>query len=296
MATQLTIFDILTPPPPPPAVAAAPILSRRDRERAEWEAFRAKQDAAEAAGEIETIKWGKGDRTRGPSYHLDLWQDGEGWRIRQSLATGMGGSWGQFTCNTFPTRQDAMLAAFRDQLRRSADFIVVDHDSRKDERAQHEQLVRWIVGRLIPGADLDTEYREMLRIATAREKRRTTAFRAVYDLHGRVEAIMKSIEIYAYGGSFQGGLMHNKAAKPCSGRGADPLGHAKAWPAEWAISGHAPDALSVTIYPRDGQTDSKTVRAAHDALSIALSEPIIMAAEDAPYPHGNWTWDEEGAA
>lgn len=281
------------------AVMANPMLDidpiSDDREP--WETFRTRQEAAFEAEVIETLTWGKGDRTRGPNYTLDLWRDGHGWRYRVSVALGNGGSWGQFSRLQWASREAAMLHAFRGRLRRIAARL-----QQRDECGEHansQQLAEWIITQADPllfgGANLANEFAQMCAEETARECRRRIALAAVHDLHARAQAVLRQVGVDAYGGGWDGGLIQNKTIKESPGAGADPVAHAAAWPAEWKVVGHAPDRLGIAIFPRQDQEDSDTVRAVIAALTQALPEPVELEdyGDGRPYyPLRGWTWDE----
>lgn len=265
--------------------------------REPWDAFRPKQEVAEESRVIETLTWGKGTRSAGPNYTLDLWQDGDGWRYRVGVALGNGGSWGQFSLAKWATREAAMLHAFRRQLSNTARRL--QYVDECGEHANHRKLAAWIFAQADPilfgGINLEREFAEMLDVERARERRRGIALRAVDDLHKRAESVLRDIDVDAYGGSWDQGLIQNKEIKIMSGAGPNPAAHAVAWPAEWGIVGHAPDTLGVGIFPRQGQADNVAVKRAAEALRAALPEPVIV--EDYSdgrryYPLPKWTWDE----
>lgn len=290
LARQLDLFALITPPPP----AAAPI---DDRRREDWETFRARQEAAIGAGQVETLHWGKPDRTRGPSFYLDLWHDGPGWRVRTSIAMGMGGSWGQFSHTLFPTREAAMIAAFRGQLRSTARALATRSDDKVRQR-EMPRLAAWCIAQndpLMTGVDLQREYDDMIEQESAREARRGAALSAVGDLARRATQLLRDAGVSAYSGAWDGGLIMDADQPMSGGAGADPEGHARKWPAEWSVSGNAPGAIGITLSLRKGQADSPAVATAKAALD-ALAVPVIIddrEADGRPYhPLPRWTWDQ----
>ena len=304
-------LDLFAPPPPPPVIAATKRTRRADVDQFECDlsAAHAATDRAKAAGTIERLAWGeatKGSYVRfgKPAYLLQFYQDGGIWYAREELSlfnssSSSGPFWpvedriGQTEINT---REAVILFHIRRLLRNAATAMARPHGDGETRAKQYAKLAEWAIAQcpaLIYGIDMAAEFASLREAADAREDRRCTAFHAAYDLAERAKAVLSSIDVDAYSGSTTTGLIHNKSIKNWPGKGEDAEGHARAFPAEWAISGHAPAALSITFYPRTGQTDAPTVRAAIDALTIALSEPILIAEEDAPYPHGNWTWEDK---
>jgi hypothetical protein len=302
-------LDLFAPPSPPPVIAAKP---SRPAHALAFEQQRATVDGstarAESAGRIERLTWGEGAKD-GPmrwgkgGYRLEIYEDGGQWFAREELAMHNGGSSGPFWPvrdvrgrTSLDTREAVILFHMRKLLKSAATSMARPYGDEEARAKQFAKLAAWSIAQcptLIYGVDLAAEFATLCEAEKLREERRCIALDAVHDLAKRVDAVMKSIDVDAYSGSWDAGLIHNKAVKDWPGKGADPVGHAKAWPAEWAISGHAPAALSVTIYPRVGQAESRSVRAAVGALTIALAEPILIADEDAPYPHGNWKWEDQ---
>lgn len=303
-------MDLFAPPPPPPVITASKPHHRSDVDQFERDlaAAHAATDRAKSAGTIERLAWGeatKGSYVRfgKPAYLLEFYEDGGQWHAREELSLHNCGGSGPFWPvhdrigrTEIRTREAVILFHMRGLLKRAANSMARPHGDEETRAKQLAKLAAWAIEQcptLIYGVDLASEFASLREAADAREDRRSAAFHAVYDLAERAKAVLASIDVDAYSGSATTGLIHNKAVKDWPGKGADPVGHAKAWPAEWAISGHAPAALSITIYPRKGQAESQTVRAAVDALTIALAEPILIADEDAPYPHGNWKWEDQ---
>lgn len=281
------------------AVMAKPLLDTApiSLDREAWDTFRPKQEAAEESGVIETLTWGKGTRSAGPNYTLELWLDGNGWRYRVGVALGNGGSWGQFSHAKWASREAAMLHAFRTQLQRTAARL--QQRDEMGEHTNHGQLTNWIFALADPmlfgGINLEREFSEMLDLEKAREHRRGIALAAVHDLHKRAQAVLRQIDVDAYGSGWDGGLIQNKATAPLRNGAVVRIAHAAQWPAEWSIIGHAPGALGVGIYPREGQATNDAVQRAAEALRAALPEQVIV--EDFSdgrryYPLPKWTWDE----
>ena len=262
---------------------------RHHRDREAWESFRARWEEVEEAGQIETLIFGNAMSSRAPSYHLSLWNDDGGWRIKEDYALGDCGGGGPFGRERYRSREAAILTGFRKKMWSLAGMVVSTRQDGAAGRAQADQLARWMISRSPPlrfgGINLADEWEVMKVVEAERARLRSIAVRSAYDLHERAEAVAKDLGTYTYGGGLLSGLLINRdSSKPYS----DPGG----FPAEWAICGLAPDALEITIYPREGQSASPTVLAALSAFQEQLSVTVNLATEDAGYPRARVVWND----
>lgn len=124
---------------------------------------------------------------------------------------------------------------------------------------------------------------------------RGAALRAVGALAAAIDAAMQGAGLWAYGGSWDAGLVINRDAPSSPGAGADPDAHACQWPATWHICGHSPDAMFVEVRPRDGQRDSVTVRNTVKTISSVPGANVRLESEISPAPYasyGRWRWGD----
>ena len=122
---------------------------------------------------------------------------------------------------------------------------------------------------------------------------RGAALRAVGELAASIDAAMRDAGLWAYGGSWDAGLVINRDAPSSPGAGADPVAHAHQWPATWHICGHSPDALFVEVRPRDGQRGSATVKKILETISSVPGANVRLESEANPAPYhsyGMWRW------
>lgn len=131
--------------------------------------------------------------------------------------------------------------------------------------------------------------------ATAPRYDRGAALTAVCDLAAAIDEAMQAAGLWAYSGSWDAGLVINRAAPSSAGAGADPAAHALQWPATWHICGHSPDALFVEVRPRTGQRNSSTVMAVMDTMTAIPNAHPRLESETHPAPYhcyGMWRWGD----
>jgi hypothetical protein len=295
MLGQLDMLGLMAPPMRFEAIERI-VVDHANRDG--WETYKATETEELARTTVERIKWGKGDDRGGrdgPFYALTLWHGDRGWRTKESYALGTGGGGGPYGYEVYETRAAAMLAAFRRKMKTLAMTMAGCWGDGDGTKRQAEDLARWMISQCPPlhfgGINLAEEWAAALEVEKAREQRRTSAYRAAHELSGRAEAILKEAGMWAYSGGSVGGLLKNCEGENFPGWGEDREGHARAWPAEWSLAGHAPAALSIVIYPREGQTGSATVTKAVELLRAGLDIPVEVAAEDHGYPHEKWAWE-----
>jgi hypothetical protein len=166
---------------------------RDSRDREQWDEFRARWEAAEEAGAIETLIFGNAMSVRAPSYHLSLWNDGGGWRIKESYALGDGGGGGPFGRERYASRSAAIIVAFRRKMQSLARMLVEDRQNGATGRVQAQQLATWMISQCPPlrfgGVNLADEFEVMEVVAREQSRLRGIALHAAFDLHRKAEGL-----------------------------------------------------------------------------------------------------------
>lgn len=258
-----------------------------------WSAYRAGEDAEIAVTGIETLRWGKRHAT--PTYEINLWHSGAGWRYREDYRFTNQGCCGPFGFHAYATREAAIVAVFRGKMRSMAHCVISSWTSTA-EKGQQESLAIWMIAHCPPlhfgGINLADEWEAMKAAATEGERRRLIALRAAHDLGKQIAAIAEGLGCHSFDCSGTTGSLRDPDQKLSQNDGGG--GQAAIWPARWTIAGHAPGALELHIYPATGQAVSPVTEAFVSAVRSALPHiPIVEHAEGWRYPLADFTWDDE---
>ncbi|MGR4893363.1 hypothetical protein ACIPPQ_20250 [Sphingopyxis sp. LARHCG72] len=148
---------------------------------AEWNAFSAR---VAAAGEPKTVMIGD-PAHRKPYYSIGLLLMDDGWHVRRDYGYPNGGGGGPFGREAYPTRDDALVSEARQLL----DGLARDAATgRTGAEAYPATWAQWAIN-LVPldlfgGADLASEYAEMIAKYRVRNELRCAAIRAANDMGG----------------------------------------------------------------------------------------------------------------
>lgn len=134
---------------------------------------------------VETLMWGKkGALASAKFWELRLVRRAAEWSVDGDYAMPNQGGYSGLGNRTFPSRDEALIAALRAQLGRVAKHLAVyrDGDSMYGKAADWRGLASWCIQQspppLMGGPDLEAEYAEMRQTYTAREELRCAAIRA----------------------------------------------------------------------------------------------------------------------
>lgn len=142
--------------------------SRAERDRAAWETEKAAIAAAEVANTPETLCWGKraAGGYGGKYLEIGLLQDGNRWRVRCDLSMPNMGSFRGFGRAEHATRDEALVATLRRQLKGIARHLTggsgsVFHGTEADWLAMARWCVEQAPSALFGGPDLAAEFDAM---------------------------------------------------------------------------------------------------------------------------------------
>jgi hypothetical protein len=263
-----------------PAPSTAKAVRGADED---WNAFKARLEAAKGVDRFETLSFGEGGRGRWgkAGYTLELWHDvagpTPGWRVSVAISVHNSGSSGPFGCTVWPSKDSAVVDAFRSVLGELAHTEAME-DGWEDCRRRAvdlRKIVAWCLEQApihLVGVDLASELEVMRAAAIEKEGRR----RAMLHAKDRIEQAA-SVALWREGEGPYTGPSRSPYRELMDH--SDGLAWQDRFVAEYHVTGAMPDRLEVVVYGHGKPSSAAIMAMAVERISAGVDVPVRLATE-----------------